>query len=224
MNLILGSQSPRRRQLLQLLGIPFTCMVANVDEDSITEPNPAINVVETARYKAHTIATNYLHEVEVANESTWILAADTTVAMGLTMLNKPKDTADAKKMLQSLHNRAHEVHTGVVLLNPVTEQQVSGVHTAVVTMRDYSNAEIDAYIATGDPLDKAGAYAIQHPKFRPVAKLDGCFMGVMGLSICHVIEMMQEVGLEVDVDLTAVSHAHAPYAPCEIWQNISRSL
>jgi septum formation protein len=223
-NLILGSQSPRRRQLLQLLNMPFTCMVADVDEDSITLPEPAVNVAETARFKAHTIAQNYLHKVGTTNTSTWILTADTTVALGLKMLNKPNDATDAKRMLQSLRNRAHEVHTGVVLHNPVTKKQVSSTHTAVVTMRNYSDTEIDAYVATGDPLDKAGAYAIQHQGFRPVAKLEGCFMGVMGLSICHVLDMMQEVGMKMNVDLTAVSHAHTPYAPCKIWQNLSHSL
>ncbi len=221
-NLILASQSPRRRQLLQLLNTPFTCMVANVDEESITDPDPAVNVVETARIKAYAIANRYLHEVNPVNELAWIIAADTTVALGSKMLNKPANTHDARTMLVLLRNRAHEVHTGVVLLNPVTNQQASGVNTAVVTMRNYSDAEIDAYIATGDPLDKAGAYAIQHPQFRPVAKLDGCFMGVMGLSICHLIQMMNQLKLPVTADLTAVSAAHAPYPPCQIRQAISR--
>jgi len=120
-NLILASQSPRRRQLLQLLNMPFTCQVANVDEESITDPDPAVNVVETARMKAHAIANKYLHKVWGAEKSTWIIAADTTVALGSRMLNKPKDAQDARSMLQSLRNRAHEVHTGVVLLNPVTD-------------------------------------------------------------------------------------------------------
>lgn len=221
-NLILASQSPRRRQLLQLLNIPFTCMVANVDEESITDPDPAVNVVETARIKAHAIANEYLHEFSDAGKNTWIIAADTTVALDSQMLNKPKDTQAARSMLQSLRNQAHEVHTGVVLLNPVTDQQVAGVNTAVVAMRDYSDIEIDSYIATGDPLDKAGAYAIQHPQFRPVAQLDGCFMGVMGLSICHLMQMMNQVDLPMVADLTAVSSAHTPYPPCQLWQNISR--
>ncbi len=221
-NLILASQSPRRRHLLQLLNTPFTCMAANVDEESITDPDPAVNVLETARVKAHAIANQYLHEINRVNRPTWILAADTTVALGSKMFNKPANAQDARKMLKSLRDRAHEVHTGVVLLNPVTNQQVSGVNTAVVTMRDYSDAEIDAYIATGDPLDKAGAYAIQHPQFRPVARLDGCFMGVMGLSICHLIQMMNQLELPMAADLTAVSAAHAPYPPCQIRQTISR--
>jgi len=221
-NLILASQSPRRRQLLQLLNMTFTCMVANVDEESITDPDPAVNVVETARMKAHAITSQYLHENKDTQSPVWIIAADTTVALGARMLNKPKDAQDARLMLQSLRNRAHEVHTGVVLLNPVSDQQVSGVNTAVVTMRDYTNSEIDDYIATGDPLDKAGAYAIQHPQFRPVAKLDGCFMGVMGLSICHLVQMMNQVTLPVLADLTAVSTAHSPYPPCQLWQTISR--
>lgn len=219
--LILASQSPRRRQLLQLLNMPFTCMVANVDEESITNPDPAVNVVETAQIKGHAIAGQYLRDIGDKNRNAWIIAADTTVALKARMLNKPKDADEARSMLQALRNRAHEVHTGVVLLNPVTNQQMSGVNTAVVTMRDYTNAEIDDYIATGDPLDKAGAYAIQHPQFRPVATLDGCFMGVMGLSICHLIQMMNGVGLPVMANVTAVSTSHAPYPACDLWHQIS---
>jgi len=221
LHLILASQSPRRRQLLQLLNTPFTCVAANVDEDTVTDPDPASNVMETARLKANAIAAKYLHaDSQPYNESAWIIAADTTVALGRHMLNKPQDAEDARFMLQKLRWCDHEVHTGVVLLNPLTGKQVGGVHTAVVTMRDYADAEIDAYIATGDPFDKAGAYAIQHPQFRPVSQLHGCFMGVMGLSICHLILLMNQLELPVLADLTAVSTAHTPYPPCSLWEQL----
>ncbi|NJL57871.1 septum formation protein Maf, partial [bacterium] len=174
---ILASQSPRRRELIQLLGFPFQVMVANVDEDSITDPDPALNVVQTARLKAAHIA-NQLQGASLSPQ-TLILAADTTVAFAGEMLNKPTNDADARLMLRRLGNRQHEVHTGFVLLNPVNGRECQGVSTAVVTMRPYTNEEIDDYIATGDPLDKAGAYAIQHPVFQPVAHLQGCYCNVM---------------------------------------------
>lgn len=213
---ILASQSPRRRELIQLLGFPFRVMVADVDEDSITDPDPAVNVVETARLKSTHIAKQ-LDGSSLAPQ-TIILAADTTVAFGGEMLNKPANDAEARTMLQRLGNRQHEVHTGFVLLDPANGRHYQGVSTAVVTMRAYTDAEIEAYIATGDPLDKAGAYAIQHPVFQPVAQLDGCYCNVMGLPVCDLILALEQF-LNFDAieqkqwALTAVHHAHLHY-PC----------
>ena len=213
---ILASQSPRRRELIQLLGCPFQVMAANVDEDSITEPNPAVNVVQTAVLKSTKIAAN------LANASlpphTLILAADTTVAFAGEMLNKPANDAEARQMLQRLRNRQHEVHTGAVLLEPASDREWRGVSTAVVTMRAYSDAEIDAYVATGDPLDKAGAYAIQHPQFRPVAHLQGCYCNVMGLPVCDLIVALEQFsGTSFSqsgrINYAAVQQAHLHY-PC----------
>ncbi|MCP5100655.1 MAG: septum formation protein Maf [Chloroflexi bacterium] len=217
-HLILASQSPRRRELIQHLNLPVAYISANVDEAQITNPIPIVNVIETARLKAHAIA-----KTQTFAPDTWIVAADTTVALAERMLNKPTNRADARNMLLSLRGRAHFVHTGVVLLNPVTGQEAADVHSATVTMRNYSNEEIDAYIATGDPLDKAGAYGIQHEQFKPVAHLDGCFMGVMGLSICHLIQMITSCGIELRVSLTAVSQAHNQYHNCSIFPQLQQT-
>ena len=213
---ILASQSPRRRELIQLLGFPFRVMVADVDEDSVTDPDPAINVVETARLKSTRIAEQL--ENTAPTSHTIILAADTTVAFAGEMLNKPANDAEARTMLQRLGNRQHEVHTGFVLLDPANGREYQGVSTAVVTMRPYTNEEINAYIATGDPLDKAGAYAIQHPVFQPVAHLDGCYCNVMGLPICDLIIALErflnfDAVLQKRWELTAVHQAHLHY-PC----------
>ena len=211
---ILASQSPRRRELLQLLGVPFKATAANADEESITEPNPVINVVQTARLKADLIA----NQINSLQAGTLILAADTTVAFNDRMLNKPANDDEAWLMLQQLRNTHHEVHTGVVLLAPGSGRIWQGVSTAVVTMRNYSDVEIEAYVASGDPLDKAGAYAIQHPTFKPVAELQGCYCNVMGLPICDLmLAIKQFVGTtsfaQNQVDLTAVLQAHHHY-PC----------
>lgn len=213
LNLILASQSPRRCELLQLLGIPFTATAANADENSITEPDPAINVVQTARLKADLIA----NRLENLQAGTLILAADTTVAYGNKMLNKPANDEEAWQMLQRLRNKSHAVHTGVVLLELAGRRVWQGVSTAVVTMRNFSDAEIEAYVTSGDPLDKAGAYAIQHPIFRPVAQLRGCYCNVMGLPICDLIIALEKFVEATSftrnqVDLTAVEQAHHHYA------------
>ena len=99
----------------------------------------------------------------------------------------------------------------MVLLDNDSGEMMTLVNRSVVTMRFYSESEMEAYIATGDPMDKAGAYAIQHPVFRPVAKLSGCFTGVMGLSVCQLIGAFRQWGLRHEVDLTAVSHAHGTH-------------
>lgn len=213
--LILASQSPRRRELLHLLGLPFLAIVANADEESIVEPDPVLNVMKTARLKSAIIASQLDTAV---SPHTIILAADTTVAFAGAMLNKPANANEARQMLQRLRDNQHEVHTGVVLLEPISGREWQGVSTAVVTMRPYSDSEIDAYVATGDPFDKAGAYAIQHPQFRPVAHLQGCYCNVMGLPICALmVALPQFLGPNVSTfppfDMTAVQKAHLHY-PC----------
>jgi septum formation protein len=223
---ILASQSPRRRELIQLLGFPFQVMVADVDEDSITIPDPALNVVQTAQLKSAKIAS--LLDLPAVPPQTLILAADTTVAFAGEMLNKPANNKQARQMLKRLRHKEHEVHTGFVVLDPVSGREWHGVSTAVVTMRPYSNAEIDAYIATGDPLDKAGAYAIQHPQFQPVAGLQGCYCNVMGLPVCDLMAALEQfVGSENDPwvtwDFTAVQQAHLGY-PCPTLLTLQTSI
>lgn len=212
---ILASQSPRRQSLLKLLEYPFSVLAADADEKSITHSDPAVNVVETAVLKASIIA-----QQTQANDKI-IIAADTTVALAGQMLGKPRDTADAISMLQVLRNRKHEVHTGMVLLDLRNGQQIERVTTAVVTMRDYSDEAIAAYVASGDPMDKAGAYAIQHPQFKPVAHLEGCYTAVMGLSVCDLILALAELDVPCLANLTAVHHAHKVANldyPCPIYE------
>lgn len=216
--LILASQSPRRRELINLVGVPNRAVRADVDESMVTDPDPAVNVVKTAQLKVAEVAARL--SVRPAGEKLIIVAADTTVALDGQMLGKPADEADALRMLIALRGRSHHVFTGVSILETATGQEIKGVNTAVVTMRDYSHAEIAAYIATGDPMDKAGAYAIQHPIFKPVAHLSGCFTGVMGLSICHLIQMLAKLGLGDRVDLTAVLEAHKGYS-CDLYEQIT---
>ncbi|MFQ5434453.1 MAG: Maf family protein [Anaerolineae bacterium] len=220
--LVLASQSLRRRELIKLLGYPVSSVTAVVDEDSIFHENPAINVVQTAVLKANAIKS----QVEAAHpdgRKPIIIAADTTVALDGRQLGKPADETEASAMLRSLRGRTHEVHTGVTIVNLASGEQVKGVHTAVVTMRLFSDEEIAAYVANGDPMDKAGAYAIQHPTFRPVSRLDGCFTGVMGLSVCHLIQSLAKIGVPIRAEKSAVHDAHQQY-PCPIFTKIAPGL
>lgn len=210
--LILASASPRRQALLQLLGLPFQVMVADVDEDSITHPDPAINVVETARLKAITIAAR-------CSDPAIIIASDTTVALDGQMLNKPANGEEVWLMLRALRGRVHQVHTGLVLLHTATRQMITDVATVPVPMRSYSDAEIAAYIATGDPLDKAGGYAIQHPQFQPAPTLSGCYAAVMGFPLCHLTRALRQFGITVEADVAAACQQTIQY-DCPVYATI----
>ena len=205
-SIILASASPRRQALLGLLGVPFTVQVADVDEDIITTPNPVQNVLERALLKGRGLQTAVGRDQPTAV----IIAADTTVALEGEMLNKPADADEATAMLTRLAGRWHEVHTGMAVLQG--EACYSVVDTTAVLMRPYTAAEIATYVATGDPLDKAGAYAIQHPVFAPVAALAGCYLGVVGLSVCRLRPLLAQAGVATVWDEAAITAAHRPFA------------
>ena len=206
---ILASQSPRRKALLKLLNIPFDAIPADADEDSVVIADPKLNVQETAVLKANIITNSWRGRDDVREI---LIAADTTVAFAEQMLNKPNDEADAQRMLRMMSGQQHEVHTGYVIRDLTNGKTVVATSTAVVTMRNYSEQEILDYIATGDPMDKAGAYAIQHPGFRPVAQLDGCFLNVMGLPLCDLVIALQSFDIEVKASETAVYQEHQKYS------------
>ncbi len=213
--LLLASQSPRRRQLLGLLGYPFDVFVTDVDEDLHLAAGPAEYVRRTAAQKAEAAARAFAQP----RPRTLLIAADTTVALDGAILAKPADEADARRMLTALRGRAHQVHTGLCVVDLADGREASTVHTTAVTMRDYSAAEVDAYVATGDPLDKAGAYAIQHGGFRPVAALDGCYLTVVGLSLCGLIALLREFGVPCRASRAALLAAHDGF-PCPLLEAI----
>lgn len=185
--LILASNSPRRRQLLSLTGWQFTVSAANVDESQYANESPADYVLRLAETKARAIQ---------ADAGQIILAADTTVVDGADILGKPSDSAEAIAMLKRLRGHIHQVYTGIAVFRPRDGLLFKDLCVTDVPMRDYSDDEIHTYVQTGDPLDKAGAYAIQHPEFQPVARMDGCFASVMGLPVCHVIRLMRMMDVQ----------------------------
>ncbi len=191
-SLILASNSPRRRQLLALANWNFVVSIADVDESLYENEPPADYVLRLAETKARAVR---------AGTDQIILAADTTVVDGSHILGKPQDNAEAIKMLTQLRGRTHQVYTGVALLRASDGLLLKDLCVTDVPMRDYSDEEIRAYVATGDPLDKAGAYAIQHSEFSPVAGMSGCYASVMGLPMCHVVRMMRKMDVEPKADV-----------------------
>ena len=200
--LILASNSPRRRQLLGLAGWRFKVSIADIDESQYPNESPNDYVLRLAETKARAVR---------ADADQIILAADTAVVDGMDILGKPKDNADASAMLKQLRGHTHQVYTGIALLR-LSDKRSTPQRGSVdglllkdlcvtdVPMRDFSDEEILAYVQTGDPLDKAGAYAIQHPQFRPVASLSGCYASVMGLPMCHVILLMRKMDIQPKTD------------------------
>ncbi len=214
MNLLLASQSPRRRELIKLFNLPHRAISVDADEDSIQDRDLVANVMARAKLKAETL------EKQLTDHTELIIGADTAVSLNNQLLNKPTSPAHAKEMLLALRGQQHEVHSGVVLLNSKKGIHTSFVNTAVVTMRDYSEDEIDAYIQTGDPLDKAGSYAIQHPIFKPVKKLDGCYLSVMGFPVCQIILELLNLNFEINFEDSLLQKAHEEYSNCPQYSQI----
>ncbi len=198
---ILASSSPRRRELLSKLDITFRILKPDIDELQHTGEAPLDYVQRLSREKASAV-------VGQMNSIPTVLAADTVVilsadTMGIDgegiILGKPVDAAEAREMLQRLRGRVHQVCTAMTLILETSDRgqtELTEVTRTNVLMRDYTDAEIDAYIATGDPFDKAGSYAIQHPVFQPVARIDGCYTNVVGLPLCTLQTMLASIGWE----------------------------
>jgi MAF protein len=181
---ILASSSPRRRELLSLTGIPFEVKPVDVDESRLPGEPPPDYVTRLSQLKARRAA-------QVSGGPALLLAADTIVAVGDDLLGKPRDADEARAMLTRLRGRSHHVYSAVTLLDTQSGREVTDLAATEVPMRAYGDDEIAAYIATGDPFDKAGAYAIQHRGFTPVAEMSGCFASVMGLPLCHLLRSLR---------------------------------
>jgi MAF protein len=154
-------------------------------------------------------------------ERTIIIAADTIVTLDGQILGKPEDDSEARQMLSALRGRTHKVHTGMAIFDAGSSYEILDTHSAQVKMRDYTDREMAAYIASGDPLDKAGAYAIQNHKFRPVKALDGCYLGVMGLSICHLLQLFDQLEIAFRANILALGAAHQGFG-CQLYDNIAQ--
>ncbi|MGA2110937.1 MAG: nucleoside triphosphate pyrophosphatase [Anaerolineales bacterium] len=195
--LILASASPRRRELLGLTGWAFLTASVPIDETPGPGEAPEELVQRLSLEKARAVAQARGRARE------WILSADTVVADGQQALGKPKTRAQAREFLRRLRGREHRVLTGLALLEPSSGRSWTELAQSSVRMREYLDAELERYLDSGDPMDKAGAYGIQHNEFHPVADLEGCYANVMGLPLCHVQDLILKVGLRPPADLPA---------------------
>lgn len=211
---ILASNSPRRKELLGLFQQPFQVLPADVDERVRSAENPAAYVLRLAEHKSAVIAAGLPH-------GGLIIAADTTVTDGDDILGKPVDEADARAMLTRLRGRIHQVYTALSLRDIHGNFQKLLLCRTEVPMRNFSDAEVNAYIAGGDPMDKAGAYGIQNPWFHPVENFSGCYASVMGLPLCHLAFGLAGLGQMPDVSIAAACQMHLRY-DCPIHERVLR--
>ena len=183
--LYLASASPRRSELLTRAGITFERLLAPIDEDALSASYSG-PLERLGEYLAREKALAALRMLAQSGQHGRVLASDTTVLLDGRSLAKPRDQEEAEVMLRMLRGREHIVATGVALVGGDLETIVSATSATRVLMREFGDTEIAAYVATGDPLDKAGAYSIQHPDFSPVERIMGCHLGVIGLPVCLV--------------------------------------
>jgi septum formation protein len=187
--LILASASPRRRELLSQAGLTFTVAAANINEDLLPNEAAAAYVQRLAEEKAQVVwNANQLRDVE--DDALVVLGADTSVVVEGQILGKPSDAADARKMLELLSGRTHAVLTGLAVIT--ARGIVRDVEVTQVTFNQLDDSEIAQYIAGGEPLDKAGAYAIQGYAARWIPRIEGCYFNVMGLPIARTIALLAE--------------------------------
>jgi septum formation protein len=188
--ILLASNSARRRQLIKLTGWEVTLTSADIDEGRKRDEPAREYVLRLAREKAAA-----MHPFD---QETLILAADTIVVDQETIYGKPVNVKNASDILWALRGHTHQVMTALALGNSKNQTMTTDLCVSTVPMRAYTAAEVDAYIRSGDPMDKAGAYAIQNKQFHPVMGFTGCFASVMGMPLCHLSRTASRIGLTVD--------------------------
>ena len=190
MQLILASQSPRRKELLGLFHIPFTVRVADIDEAMDPSASPYDEVARVSLLKAQAVSRE---------EDDIVIAADTIVVGDGQVLGKPRDEADARRMLQLLSGRDHQVMTGMTVLQG--SRQVVCTEVTDIHFRQLSDREIDRYIATKEPMDKAGSYGIQGGAALFAEKLTGDYYNVMGLPVCRLSQILKDLAIDTMEEL-----------------------
>ncbi|MGE5224158.1 MAG: Maf family protein [Omnitrophica WOR_2 bacterium] len=220
---ILASSSPRRRELLALAGWKFNIIPAQVDETPLPYEDSRRYVLRMAESKALCVAGQ-------APENNLVIGADTIVVdkpvgdqfapgSGQEILGKPADAHEAFQMLLRLRGHTHQVITAVAIVAVNDREVIGDLCTTDVTMREYTNEEIAAYVASGDPFDKAGGYAIQHEGFHPVESIRGCYANVVGLPLCTVRRLLGKFNIEPQTDLVEACQADLDFQ-CEVYQQI----
>lgn len=182
-SIVLASASPRRTELMSLAGLQFSVVPADICEDVLAGETPAEHVMRLSREKADAVAA--------AVEGRFFIGADTVVVLDGAILGKPADEADARRMLEALSGRDHEVVTGFTVFDKVSSIHISRSVSTEVTFKTLEEKEINAYIASGCPMDKAGAYAIQGGAVHFVRSISGSYTNVIGLPMTELYEVLQ---------------------------------
>ncbi len=186
--LVLASGSPRRREILEAAGLGFEVVLSRVTEDPPVAGEGAEHyAMRMARLKAQAVSAKLGHGI--------VLGADTVVVLDGAILGKPASAAEAVEMLRCLRDRDHEVTTGLSVVDCETGRMEAGAATSTVDMRLYDDDEIAAYVASGEPFDKAGGYAVQDPQFKPAKRVEGCYLNVVGLPLCSAVDLLGRVDL-----------------------------
>jgi len=184
---ILASASPRRRELLRQLGISFVVVPGRLQETNQSGMKPFVHATYLAKSKAKEVANRHPHN--------WVLAADTIVVLGEEILGKPVDFAEATSMLSRLSGQSHRVITGICLVHQSMEVMESEWVETKVYMRSLSAEDIEGYVSTGEPMDKAGAYGIQGIGGCLVKRIEGSYSNVVGLPLCETLELLRRHGV-----------------------------
>ncbi len=194
-SLTLASASPRRRELLTKLGLPFQVIPSNAPEIPAPGEAPPEMVQRLSQDKARTVAANL--------SEGYVIGADSMVVLKGQAIGKPADAADARRMLRELRGTEHQVTTGLTVIDVASGRILTDYLTADIVMRNFSDAEMEESIASGVPLDKAGAYAVQDEEFQPARLKSGCYTNVVGLPLCRLAAMLRELGYPLPPDLPA---------------------
>ena len=182
---VLASKSPRRKELLKNIGIDAQIMPADIDETVYENLPPEKMVTQLAMLKASDVARSF-------NGNTYIIGADTCVCLGNEVFGKPKDDSDAERMLKKLSGKTHEVYTGYCVVDCKSGISVAKCEKTLVTFRELSSEETEAYIKSREPMDKAGGYGIQTGGSKFVRKIEGDYFNVVGLPVCSLVELLQD--------------------------------
>ncbi|HEX9874463.1 MAG TPA: Maf family nucleotide pyrophosphatase [Deferrimonas sp.] len=186
--LVLASASPRRRELLASVGLHFSVVASDAPEEEIPGETPQEHVIRLSKEKARQVAGR----PEVFGR--WFIGSDTIVLRDETILGKPKDAEEAAAMLASLSGRSHRVLSGYAVFDRQTGSTVAGAVSTLVRFKELTESEITGYIATGEPFDKAGSYAIQGIGVFMVLSIEGSYTNVVGLPLCEVIKVLERLG------------------------------
>ena len=240
--LVLASKSPRRRQLISLLGCEFAVNPAEVNEEIFQHELPGEYVKRVALEKA---LFTYRKMSKYSGMESLVIGADTSVVVWsrnskpgiisddkrevasinrirFEILGKPSDLAEARRVLFRLRGRVHQVISAIAVIRGRDGQQFVDTCITDVPMRRYTDEEVTAYVASGDPLDKAGSYAIQHSEFHPVQNLQGCYANVMGLPLCHLMRTLRKAGHSPSTDVPSACQAFLEY-DCPVYNEIIES-